>query len=339
MMTRKEPQFDDDLQKAIETPALIPQPQTESKPTPKVTPKSSNSWLLWVFVVVSLLASFGMAFFGLDEAGKYQAALTNAQEQSRQLEATIERLNETQAQGIGELAQSDAQMRKMVIAIERRIQNQLADRLTSLQTQVTEQANVLDATSQFVQKVDRAASETRTALKVNAEAVAENNKSLMNLNQQIAIRKSSIDETLALMGEQTNVLRGRLDQLAKARDAVISLANQLRELKAQTVMTERSVKGMEIAQDAIEQTVVSLEATALSIESELSQLEKRHTALANDTTSSQAMDGLQERIAGLENRLSRQNESLQSLNSSRKALNKRLIDLDARVLSISPKEQ
>ena len=99
-MTRKEPQFSDDLNTPIvvaETTDLA-RSGIGAENTRRVTstpPKQSNSnWLLWLFVVVSLCISFGMAFFGLEEAGRYQAALTQAESQARELESTINRLNE-----------------------------------------------------------------------------------------------------------------------------------------------------------------------------------------------------------------------------------------------------
>ena len=77
-----------------------------------------------------------MAFFGLEEAGRYQAALTQAESQARELESTIDRLNDTQAQGIGELAQSDAQMRKMVQSVEARLKSDVTRDLDALAKQV-----------------------------------------------------------------------------------------------------------------------------------------------------------------------------------------------------------
>ncbi|MCH1501226.1 MAG: hypothetical protein L7S50_03030, partial [Litoricolaceae bacterium] len=80
-MTRKEPQFSDDLTTPI---SVSDQRQAEPPKSTIETPRSnsaasrqsSSNWLLWLFVVVSLCVSFGMAFFGLEEAGRYQAALS-----------------------------------------------------------------------------------------------------------------------------------------------------------------------------------------------------------------------------------------------------------------------
>ena len=77
-----------------------------------------------------------MAFFGLEEAGRYQAALSQAESQAEELEATIQRLNQAQTQGIGELAQSDAQMRKMVQSVEARLKSDLGADLTVMAKQV-----------------------------------------------------------------------------------------------------------------------------------------------------------------------------------------------------------
>ena len=98
-MTRKEPQFSDDLNKpiAVAEPTDFVRSDISGENARRVTPtpstRSNSNWLLWLFVVVSLCVSFGMAFFGLEEAGRYKAALTQAESQARELESTIDRLN------------------------------------------------------------------------------------------------------------------------------------------------------------------------------------------------------------------------------------------------------
>ena len=71
-MTRKEPQFSDDLNTPIavaETTDLARSDigaENARHVTPTSPKQSSSNWLLWLFVVVSLCVSFGMAFFGLE---------------------------------------------------------------------------------------------------------------------------------------------------------------------------------------------------------------------------------------------------------------------------------
>ena len=88
-MTRKEPKFDDNLTTSVSI-ALPKEPvrdQSKSSSQRSVRPengaRSGSNWLLWLFVLASLCVSFGTAFFGLEEAGRYQAALTKAEAQGR----------------------------------------------------------------------------------------------------------------------------------------------------------------------------------------------------------------------------------------------------------------
>ncbi|MFZ8884599.1 MAG: hypothetical protein ACO2YZ_05685, partial [Litorivicinaceae bacterium] len=82
-MTRKEPKFIDDLTRVdstvgdLDSPndGVIQQAAVSSERSVAVKSNSNSNWLLWLFVTVSLCVSFGMAFFGLEEAGRYQAAL------------------------------------------------------------------------------------------------------------------------------------------------------------------------------------------------------------------------------------------------------------------------
>ena len=136
-MTRKEPQFNDE----INTISSISEPRATGGPNIDIPlmglgnePKSvqtGSQWLLWLFVMVSLVVSFGMAFFGLEEAGRYKAALDNAEKQAVELEETIDRLNQIQIEGIGELAQSDAQMRQMMKNVENKLLKEFSTEIQS----------------------------------------------------------------------------------------------------------------------------------------------------------------------------------------------------------------
>ena len=81
-MTRKEPKFIDDLTRVdstvgdLDSPndGSIQQAASSSQRSVVVKSNSNSNWLLWLFVTVSLCVSFGMAFFGLEEAGGNPAA-------------------------------------------------------------------------------------------------------------------------------------------------------------------------------------------------------------------------------------------------------------------------
>ena len=79
--------------------------------------------------------------FGLEEAGRYQAALTRAENQAKVLEETIDKLNRLQTQGIGELAQSDAQMRQMMSSV----QTSLAEEVEKKFSNVSKRFEVMSA--------------------------------------------------------------------------------------------------------------------------------------------------------------------------------------------------
>ena len=80
-MTRKEPKFIDDLTRVDSTVGDLDSPNdgsfqqaaSSSQRSVVVKSNSNSNWLLWLFVTVSLCVSFGMAFFGLEEAGKIQS--------------------------------------------------------------------------------------------------------------------------------------------------------------------------------------------------------------------------------------------------------------------------
>ena len=136
-MTRKEPQFNDELSptSALSEPGATGGPNMEIPLSvlgnePKSV-QTGSQWLLWLFVMVSLFVSFGMAFFGLEEAGRYKAALDNAERQAAKLEETIDRLNQIQIEGIGELAQSDAQMRQMMKNVENKLLKEFSTEIQS----------------------------------------------------------------------------------------------------------------------------------------------------------------------------------------------------------------
>jgi len=303
-MTRKEPQFNDDLNTpiAVADPKELvrpdAKPETLRNPSVQNPKQSGSNWLLWMFVIVSLFVSFGMAFFGLEEAGRYQAALTQAESQAKELEATIQRLNESQTQGIGELAQSDAQMRKMVQSVEARLKSDVTKDLEALSKQVKslqEDVKKSDASSKAVQ--------------------------------------SKLDESVALLSEQINTERTRIDAVSGTRQAVMALSEELRALKEAHTTLNGSLQQVSIGQAATEQTVKDIQLVVEGINEQLAQLATANNALIG-------LEILSEQVDRLAQQAKQQQQVIDAVDASRKQLTQRIIDLDGRVnLALSPKEQ
>src|SRR6056300_610078 len=316
-MTRKEPQFSDDLTTPISvSDQRQAEPLKSTIETPRTTSsvprQSSSNWLLWLFVIVSLCVSFGMAFFGLEEAGRYQAALSQAESQAEELEATIQRLNQAQTQGIGELAQSDAQMRKMVQSVEARLKSDLGADLTVMAKQVKAlQQALLDS------------GKTSDALEKQVKILQQR---LSESEQRSTTLESKLDESVALLGEQVNAERTRIDGVAGTRQAVMALSeevltrldNQLNEVSAAQLDTEQTVKAVQFNIDGVNE--------------QLTQLADTNNALLG-------LEVLSEESSRLAEQVGKQQQILEAVDASRKQLTQRIIDLDGRVnLALSPKE-
>lgn len=314
-MTRKEPQFNDDLNTpiAVADPKELvrpdAKPETLRNPTVQNPKQSGSNWLLWMFVIVSLFVSFGMAFFGLEEAGRYQAALTQAQSQAKELEATIQRLNESQTQGIGELAQSDAQMRKMVQSVEARLKSDVTKDLEALSKQVK-------SLQQDVKKQVKSLQEDVKKSDASSKAV-----------------QSKLDESVALLSEQINTERTRIDAVSGTRQAVMALSEELRALKEAHTTLNGSLQQVSIGQAATEQTVKDIQLVVEGINEQLAQLATANNALIG-------LEILSEQVDRLAQQAKQQQQVIDAVDASRKQLTQRIIDLDGRVnLALSPKEQ
>ena len=314
-MTRKEPQFNDDLNTSIavaDPKELVrpdAKPETLRNPTVQNPKQSGSNWLLWMFVIVSLFVSFGMAFFGLEEAGRYQAALTQAESQAKELEATIQRLNESQTQGIGELAQSDAQMRKMVQSVEARLKSDVTKDLEALSKQVK-------SLQQDVKKQVKSLQEDVKKSDASSKAV-----------------QSKLDESVALLSEQINTERTRIDAVSGTRQAVMALSEELRALKEAHTTLNGSLQQVSIGQAATEQTVKDIQLVVEGINEQLAQLATANNALIG-------LEILSEQVDRLAQQAKQQQQVIDAVDASRKQLTQRIIDLDGRVnLALSPKEQ
>jgi predicted nucleic acid-binding Zn-ribbon protein len=332
-MTRKEPQFSDDLN----TPIAVTDPKElvrpDLKPETQRTPRVQNlnqtgsNWLLWMFVIVSLFVSFGMAFFGLEEAGRYQAALTQAESQAKELEATIQRLNESQTQGIGELAQSDAQMRKMVQSVEARLKSDVTKDLEALSKQVKslqQDVKNSDASSKAVQlKLDESVALLSEQINIERTRIDASSRAV----------QSKLDESVALLSEQINTERTRIDAVSGTRQAVMALSEELRALKEAYTTLNGSLQQVSIGQAATEQTVKDIQLVVEGINEQLAQLETANNALIG-------LEVLSEQVDRLAQQAKQQQQVIDAVDASRKQLTQRIIDLDGRVnLALSPKEQ
>ena len=281
-MTRKEPQFNDDASAAILTATPSEARVSEPPKTGAPVVRSATPWLLWFLVVISLALSFGMAFFGLDEAGRYQAALNKAESQAKSLEATIERLNAAQAQGIGELAQSDAQLRQTLVSLEQRIQESVSAQLKPL-------------TDRQVQ-----------------------------LDRSITANKGSSDERLALLAEQLNTERNRIDALADSASALAALQTASNESRQAIEMIRGQLETLTTAQAELSQAISTLRVGIDGVNAEIQRL-------SGDSGQSLAVDLVIEQVDRLAQEVSAQGQLLQAVDASRKQLTQRLIDLDERL--------
>ncbi len=304
-MTRKEPQFNDEGSATV-LDVSPTETLADALPSSEATapPVNRTPWLLWFLVVISLALSFGMAFFGLDEAGRYQAALDRAESQAAALEETIERLNKAQTQGIGELAQSDAQMRQTVASLEARLQGDLESQLAPLKSTQSDLAEAQNATSQSMNSL-----------------------------------RKVLDERLALVSEQINIERNRIDELSGLNSALQSLEKiaQTTQLSVQSIQTSMAQlsENLEAIERAQQQDRTRVDQVAF----ELGAVEENITQLRKDPSQALALDLAVEQIERLSVEVSKQGQLLQAVDASRKQLTQRLIDLDERLnLALQPRE-
>lgn len=298
-MTRQEPKFGDDLSTQGSEPAPAPVNQRPAPPPPPPS-KSGVPWLLWLFVLVSLAVSFGVALFGLEEAGRYQAALTKAQDQAATLEETIARLNEAQAEGIGELAQSDAQMRQMVTSVESRIQDELSKDLDALRASV----------KSFEQTASQLADQFDASQEANAASI------------------NRLQEGLSLVAEQLNQERTRLDTLIETRTAVQTLSEQVRSLRDAGNESQESAAENARELENLAQSLFALQASVSAVED---QIQSAGPAVLG-------VEVLGEQVEQLSTQFEQQDELLQAVDASRQQLTRRIVELDEQVKQLRQSE-
>jgi len=324
-MTRKEPQFNDDP----DTPVSVPNPMYSVRPeTEPAIPQAMKSemprqagsnWLLWLFVVVSLCLSFGMAFFGLEEAGHYQAALTKAENQAKTLEETIERLNRLQTQGIGELAQSDAQMRQMMSSV----QTKLAEDVEKKFSNVSKRFDALSADLARTGQANEDMTKKMANLATNIDGLLEVTDSLQG---QVSTERSRLDKAaqtidgigsqLQLVTNETAQLNERLQSGERKLDETAKLAEQALDDKTATIAVE-----------VLAEEVLGYKQLLEDLRNDLLTQQDSNLALVSQ------LDDLRVQVAGvkeLEPQIAKLSKLIGELDVGRKQITQRIIDLDAR---------
>ncbi|MGB2023813.1 MAG: hypothetical protein ACPHT7_02545 [Litorivicinaceae bacterium] len=307
-MTRKEPKFNDDPNTPIlaSTPKDFVRPDLEPEvqnPPKLERPKRTGSnWLLWLFVAVSLCVSFGMAFFGLEEAGRYQAALTRAENQAKVLEETIDKLNRLQTQGIGELAQSDAQMRQMMTSV----QTSLAEEVEKKFSNVSKRFEVMSA-----------------ELSKNMESLTADVGLVQDQASSDRVRLDEASQTLESLGGQilqvnneTTQLSARLESGERTLEKTTKLAEQALDNKTALIAVEVLAEEVATYKQLAEDLRRDLQKQQDSSSALLSQLEDLRIQVA--------------RVDELAPQVSKLSKLIGELDVGRKQITQRIIDLDVR---------
>ena len=333
-MTRKEPKFIDDLTRVDSTAGDLDSPNdgaiqqaavsSEGSMAVKPNSNSNSNWLLWLFVTVSLCVSFGMAFFGLEEAGKYQAALEKAEAQAKQLEETLERLNRLQTQGIGELAQSDAQMRKMVSSVENKIVNE-----------VTEQ---LALTSKRVEALSSDGAKTKldfSALQSDLQSVIENQDSL---KENLSLAQNQIMSERTRLDQSIKDVASLYEQLGTIDKLTGQLITQLSEVNARVDLAQSAAsKALDDKTAVLATEILSEEVLNNRLKIQDSENRINRQDQINQLVSAEAKK-LKDRVIALnemEPQLDEMTRLVEELDAGRRQLTQRIIDLDSRWNEIS----
>ena len=331
-MTRKEPKFIDDLTRVdltagdLDSPndGAIQQAAVSSERSVAVKSNSNSNWLLWLFVTVSLCVSFGMAFFGLEEAGRYQAALEKTEAQAQQLEETLERLNRLQTQGIGELAQSDAQMRKMVSSVENKIVNE-----------VTEQ---LALTSKRMEALSSDVAKTKldfSALQTDLQSVIENQDSL---KENLSLAQNQMMSERARLDQSNKDVASLYEQLGTIDKLTGQLITQLSEVNARVDLAQSAAsKALDDKTAVLATEILSEEVLNNRLKIQDSENRINRQDQINQLVSVEAKK-LKDRVIALneiEPQLDKMTRLVEELDAGRQQLTQRIIDLDSRWNEVS----
>lgn len=337
-MTRKEPQFNDDVNATVlDTPSTAPVTEHSEPPIPH--PKARTPWMLWFLVVISLAVSFGMAFFGLDEAGRYQAALNQAEAQAKALEATIDRLNKAQVQGIGELAQSDAQMRQTLTSLEKRLQDGVREELKPLANAQTELDQSFEGLRNSVDErlallaeqlnVERNRLDDVMALKQSVDALDRSQKQTTEILRELSV---SLDQS----SQRVLALRASIEQVQKATE---QSQQEIRGLQSAMAQTATASRARDTRSAALESAHNQMNTQFATMQQDLTTLQQEIDRLSAEAGNSLALELVTEQVERLSREVTAQGELLQAVDASRKQLTQRLMDLDGQVnQALKPRE-
>ena len=144
--------------------------------------------------------------------------------------------------------------------------------------------------------------------------------------------KAKLDESVALLSEQINVERTRVDAVTGTRQATIALNEEVQAVKQLLTDLEAQLKQVETDRAASDLNVNDIQLVVEGINEQLAQLASTNNALLGLEVLSEEMDRLSKQV-------SQQQQIIEAVDASRKQLTQRIIDLDGRVnLALSSKE-
>lgn len=344
-MTRKEPRLSDDYQ--LPTSNAVPTyeapRQTAAPSAPPVIRRTP--WLLWLFTLVSLTVSAGIALFALQEGGQYQAELRSAREQAKALSEQLRLVTETQSVATGELALSDQQTRQAVIAAEGRIKQEFGLRLNQADSAVKQLKTDLDTLKGSLRQADtsikrlqtrnealqselNAAKTELSALKGTQAGLEQRLSSeiggLAGAQQLLADAQNSLTDSVGLVRSELLTERDRISGLVADRKRFDDLERGLTESALADARLEREIQLVRQQFDA----VTRLERT-------LERLDQRVAILSEPNPALMTIDVLGEQVDRLGREQRAQQVVIESIEATRKQLTQRLIDLDSRLIQLS----
>jgi len=162
---------------------------------------------------------------------------------------------------------------------------------------------------------------------------------IQSIEQKLGTAESSsrtaqkkFDESVALLSEQINAERTRIDAVAGTRQAVIALSDEMRSLQVALSTLDGRLEAANAGQASTDQTVKDIQLALDGINEQLVQLATTSNALI-------VLEVLSEQVDRLAQQTQQQQQVIDAVDASRKQLTQRIIDLDGRVnLALSPRE-
>jgi chromosome segregation ATPase len=150
--------------------------------------------------------------------------------------------------------------------------------------------------------------------------------------QRAKTLESRLDESVALLSEQVNAERTRIDGVADTRQAVMALSEEVRVSKEVLTIFDDQLNQINAVQLDAEQAVKAMQLNIDGVNEQLTQLADTNNALLG-------LEVLSEEFGRLATQVGEQQQILEAVDASRKQLTQRIIDLDGRVnLALSPNE-